>query len=238
MLAVVFPTPASSRDYSKPETLLRGCLCKWLKAVNFLTASFPRRRAVSIAIFGQIFRTGVKWGVEVTMIEQTVFTVMESPLGGILLAGTERGLTHISFQAGTSARTPEPSWRRDAEYWATAVSQLTAYFAGELKTFDIALAPQGTPFQQTVWRFLQTIPYGRTTTYGTIAAALGNPNSSRAVGAANGRNPLPIIIPCHRVVGSSGKLTGYAGGLRFKVALLALERNGRYETGQQLSIFN
>lgn len=170
------------------------------------------------------------------MREQTVFTMMESPLGEILLAGNEQGLTQAAFQAGKSPLLPGPDWRWDDAFWKTAVSQLTAYFAGELQTFDLPLAPKGTPFQQEVWAYLQTIPYGRTTTYGTIALELGNPNASRAVGAANGRNPIAIIIPCHRVIGSDGKLTGYAGGLKVKEALLRLERNGRIGTSQQLSL--
>ncbi len=171
------------------------------------------------------------------MHEQIAFSTMTSPLGEILLAGNEHGLTQVSFQDGVNPLVPAPGWQQDDVAWATAVSQLTAYFAGKRKQFDLPLAPQGTPFQQQVWAYLQTIPYGRTTTYGTIAAELGNPNSSRAVGAANGRNPIAIIIPCHRVIGSSGKLTGYASGLKFKEALLGLERNGRIEVGQQLSLF-
>lgn len=171
------------------------------------------------------------------MREPILFTVMASSLGEILLAGTTNGLTHVSFQAGSHPLMPQPNWRRDDEVWLTAVSQLTAYFAGDLHTFDLPLAPQGTPFQQQVWAYLQTIPYGRTTTYGSIAHELGNPKSTRAVGAANGRNPLAIIVPCHRVVGSNGQLTGYAGGLPIKEALLGLERNGRLGTAQQLSFF-
>lgn len=161
---------------------------------------------------------------------------MDSLLGEILLAGNETGLTQVSFQGGESPLSPAPDWQRDDAVWATAVTQLTAYFAGELQAFDLPLAPKGTPFQQKVWAYLQTIPYGRTTTYGTIAQELGNPKSTRAVGAANGRNPIAIIIPCHRVIGSDGKLTGYAGGLQIKEALLRLERNGRIEVGQQLSL--
>lgn len=171
------------------------------------------------------------------MAEQTVFTVMASPLGEILLAGNEDGLTQVAFQAGEQPLRVGANWRRDDGVWATAVSQLTAYFAGEQQTFNLPLAPQGTPFQQDVWAYLQTIPYGRTTTYGTIAEALGRPNASRAVGAANGRNPIAIIVPCHRVIGSDGKLTGYAGGLKIKEALLGLERNGRFGTAEQLSFF-
>ena len=172
------------------------------------------------------------------MKEDRTFTVMESPLGKILLAGSKRGLTQVSFQDGENPLFPGDGWRRDDELWATAVCQLAAYFAGELQEFDLPLAPEGTPFQQQVWAYLQTIPYGRTITYGAIAEALGQPNASRAVGAANGRNPIAIIIPCHRVIGSSGKLTGYASGLKFKQALLGLERYGRLGTAQQLSIFS
>ena len=165
------------------------------------------------------------------------FTIMESPLGNLLLAGNKQGLTHVSFQDGKNPLLPKLGWQRDDRMWETAVSQLTAYFAGELHTFSLPLAPQGTPFQQQVWAYLQTISYGRTTTYGKIAAELGNQKASRAVGAANGRNPITVIIPCHRVVGSSGKLTGYASGLSFKKALLGLEWNGRLGTTEQLSLF-
>ncbi len=168
------------------------------------------------------------------MAKEIVFAVMGSPLGELLLAGTEQGLTHVAFQAGQSPLRPEADWRRDDEVWVTAVTQLTAYFAGELHSFNLPLAPQGTPFQQQVWAYLQTIPYGRTTTYSAIAQVLGNPKLTRAVGAANGRNPLAIIVPCHRVIGSDGKLTGYAGGLPIKAALLGLERNGRLSTTEPL----
>ena len=171
------------------------------------------------------------------MSEQTVFTVMDSPLGEILLVGNDQGMTHLSFQAGSSAIASNNSWLQDDAAFVDAVEQLKAYFAGELKDFNLSLAPKGTPFQQEVWRYLQTIPHGKTTSYGAIAQAMGKPKGSRAVGAANGRNPIPIIIPCHRVVGSNGSLTGYAGGLRFKQALLSLEGNGRIEVTQQLPLF-
>ncbi|MCP4417722.1 MAG: methylated-DNA--[protein]-cysteine S-methyltransferase [Chloroflexi bacterium] len=171
------------------------------------------------------------------MPEQTVFTVMDSPLGEILLAQNDRGLSHICFKAGDTVIVPEDSWRQDDVPFVAAVEQLEAYFAGDLIDFDLLLAPKGTLFQQEVWHFLQTIPYGQTISYGAIAQAMGNPNATRAVGAANGRNPIPIIIPCHRVIGSNGKLTGYAGGLQIKQALLSLERNGRIEVPQQLSLF-
>jgi methylated-DNA-[protein]-cysteine S-methyltransferase len=175
--------------------------------------------------------------VEAMMCEQTVFTVMDSPLGDILLAQNDRGISHICFQAGDTVIVPESSWRQDDAAFVAAVEQLEAYFAGELQDFNLSLAAKGTPFQQEVWQFLQTIPYGQTTSYGAIAQAMGKPNATRAVGAANGRNPIPIIIPCHRVVGSNGKLTGYAGGLQIKQALLSLEGNGRIEVPQQLPLF-
>jgi methylated-DNA-[protein]-cysteine S-methyltransferase len=105
-----------------------------------------------------------------------------------------------------------------------AVRQLRAYFAGELQAFDLPLAPQGTPFQLAVWKHLCEIPYGETISYGELARRIGNPNASRAVGLANGSNPIPIVIPCHRVIGSNGKLTGYGGGLPIKDKLLGLER--------------
>ncbi len=171
------------------------------------------------------------------MSEQTVFTVMDSPLGEVLLVGNDQGMTHLSFQAGSSAIAPNNDWQQDDAAFVDAVEQLEAYFAGELQDFNLSLAPKGTPFQQDVWRFLQTIPYGKTTSYGAIAQTMGKPNGSRAVGAANGRNPIAIIIPCHRVIGSNGSLTGYAGGLQFKEALLSLEGNGRIEVSQQLSLF-
>src|SRR5690606_197001 len=114
-------------------------------------------------------------------------------------------------------------WRRDDEAFAEARSQLEAYFAGELREFDLPLAPEGTPFQKAAWAAVCEIPYGETRTYGEQAARLRQPNASRAVGAANGRNPLGIVIPCHRVIGASGKLTGYYGGLRIKETLLELE---------------
>ena len=105
-----------------------------------------------------------------------------------------------------------------------------------MQDFDLPLAPEGTSFQQSVWQKLQTIPYGQTSTYGELAAELGKPNASRAVGAANGRNPIPIVIPCHRVIGANGKLTGFSGGLHIKEALLSLEKNGRLETTAQLEL--
>ncbi len=158
---------------------------------------------------------------------QTSFTIIPSPLGDILLARNEKGLSHISFQEGSNAVAPAADWQRDDSAFPDATAQLNAYFAAELQEFNLPLAPDGTVFQQTVWQALQAIPYGATSTYGELAAKVGNPKAARAVGAANGCNPLPIVIPCHRVIGANGKLTGFRGGLAIKKALLSLEGNGR-----------
>ncbi len=152
------------------------------------------------------------------------FTQIESSLGPLLLAADETGLRSIDFVNGRRPARPDPVWHEDSERLQESVRQLRAYFAGELETFDLPLAPAGTPFQLSVWRRLCEIPYGETISYGELARRLGNPNASRAVGLANGANPIPIVIPCHRVIGSNGKLTGYGGGLPIKEKLLALER--------------
>jgi methylated-DNA-[protein]-cysteine S-methyltransferase len=152
------------------------------------------------------------------------FTQIESPLGPLLLAADETGVRYIEFVNGRRTARPDPEWHEDSNRLQEPVRQLRAYFAGELETFDLPLAPAGTTFQLSVWRRLCEIPYGETISYGELARRLGNPNASRAVGLANGANPIPIVIPCHRVIGSSGKLTGYGGGLPIKEKLLALER--------------
>jgi methylated-DNA-[protein]-cysteine S-methyltransferase len=153
-----------------------------------------------------------------------LFTRIESPVGPLLLASDGSALLNIDFVNGRRAASPDPSWREDDTQFREPIRQLRAYFAGELKEFSLPLAPQGTTFQQKVWTGLCEIPYGETITYGELARRVGNPNASRAVGLANGSNPIPIIIPCHRVIGSNGKLTGYGGGLPIKEKLLALER--------------
>jgi methylated-DNA-[protein]-cysteine S-methyltransferase len=170
------------------------------------------------------------------MKHSTSYTLYPSPLGDILRARTDTGISHIVFQDGTTAMTPEPDWSHNPAAFDDLTGQLEAYFTGELTDFDLPLAPEGTPFQLTVWQALQTIPYGETISYGELAQEIGRPTASRAVGAANGRNPLPIVIPCHRVIGQDGSLTGYGGGLRFKKALLALEKNGRIEVEEQLTL--
>lgn len=155
---------------------------------------------------------------------RTSFTQIESPLGVLLLASDEQGLREIQFVNGRHSVRRKPEWQEDAAALKEPIRQLRAYFAGELEDFDLPLAPQGTTFQQKVWADLCKIPYGETISYGELARRIGNPNASRAVGLANGSNPIPIVIPCHRVIGANGKLTGYGGGLPIKEKLLALEK--------------
>jgi methylated-DNA-[protein]-cysteine S-methyltransferase len=152
------------------------------------------------------------------------YTELESPVGPLLLAADEAGLRHVLFVKGKRAVRPDPAWRKDQAPLTDTIRQLRAYFSGELERFSLPLAPEGTPFQLEVWRRLCEIPYGETVSYGDLARRLGNPGASRAVGLANGTNPIPIVIPCHRVIGSNGALTGYGGGLPVKEKLLALER--------------
>jgi methylated-DNA-[protein]-cysteine S-methyltransferase len=150
---------------------------------------------------------------------EEVTRVVASPLGAIELAASVAGLTRISFvDGGVSTEQPMPNVHLDA-----AERQLSDYFAGSRRTFELALAPQGTPFQVAAWGVLRTIPFGSTMTYGEQAAAMGAPRAVRAVGGANGRNPLAIVVPCHRVIGASGRLTGYASGIDRKQWLLEHE---------------
>ncbi len=165
--------------------------------------------------------------------EHVIYTHLDSPVGRLLLAGDGERLRLISFPGGTRRRTAEAGWRLDPAPFAEATAQLRAYFSAELRDFSLPLDPQGTAFQRSVWDALLEIPYGATASYGEIARRIDRPKASRAVGAANGDNPLPIVVPCHRVIGSSGKLTGFGGGLEVKAALLALERGNR--TGGQTS---
>jgi methylated-DNA-[protein]-cysteine S-methyltransferase len=151
------------------------------------------------------------------------YTNIESPVGPLLLAANERGLCYLSFGASKHAVHPEVDWTKDEKPFAETIRQLRAYFHGDLKEFDLPLAMEGTAFQMSVWRSLCEIPYGRTISYGELADRIGNPKAMRAVGLANGSNPIAIIVPCHRVIGSNGKLTGYGGGLPIKEKLLALE---------------
>ena len=144
------------------------------------------------------------------------YTRIESPVGPLLLVADDAGLRLIQFVNGRNPAQPDPQWQQDAEPLRETIRQLRAYFSGELQTFDLTLAPQGTPFQRSVWNLLCEIPYGETISYGELARRVGNRNASRAVGLANGSNPIPIVIPCHRVIGSNGKFTGYGGGLPIK----------------------
>ena len=148
---------------------------------------------------------------------------ISTPVGRLRLAGDESGLRSISFEnrfdpAALANRPPRPE-----EPFREAIAQLNAYFAGKLRRFDLPLAPEGTPFQREVWSALTAIPYGETLSYGELARRLGRPAASRAVGAANGQNPIPIVIPCHRVIGADGSLTGFGGGLAIKRRLLDFE---------------
>jgi methylated-DNA-[protein]-cysteine S-methyltransferase len=153
-----------------------------------------------------------------------VYTQIESPVGPLLLVADAAGLRQILFVNGRHQARPDPEWKHDTAPLEKTISQLRSYFAGEREEFDLPLAPEGTPFQQEVWRRLCEIPFGKTISYGDLARRIGNPQASRAVGLANGSNPIPIVIPCHRVIGSNGKLTGYGGGLPIKEKLLALEK--------------
>jgi methylated-DNA-[protein]-cysteine S-methyltransferase len=149
---------------------------------------------------------------------------MESPIGPILVAGDENGLAVVQFGDALARWQPAPGWREGRSFVGDAMAQLADYFRGRTRQFELRLAPSGTAFQQRVWRALAEIPYGETLSYGALAARIGRPTAARPVGAANGRNPIGIIIPCHRVIGASGALTGYGGGLDAKRWLLDLER--------------
>ncbi|MFI2203189.1 methylated-DNA--[protein]-cysteine S-methyltransferase [Streptomyces sp. NPDC020192] len=157
----------------------------------------------------------------------TCHTVTDSPYGPLTLVADADGALCGLYMAGQRHRPPEENFGPrddDLPCFAAAQEQLSAYFAGELKQFTLELALRGTPFQRGVWEQLTRIPCGETRTYGQLADALGNPQASRAVGLANGRNPVGIIVPCHRVIGSDGSLTGYGGGLDRKRRLLEFER--------------
>jgi methylated-DNA-[protein]-cysteine S-methyltransferase len=165
-----------------------------------------------------------------------IYARHESPVGPLLLAGDGVALKVIGFSEGKGRVDRDPRWRRDPRALAEAARQLDEYFAGTRRAFDLRLAPSGTPFQLSVWRELQTIPYGDTWSYRDLAIALGNGLAVRAVGLANGRNPIPIVVPCHRVIGSDGSLTGFGGGLEAKRYLLDLERRVAHPAAQQLDL--
>ncbi len=152
------------------------------------------------------------------------YTTIDSPVGELLASADAAGrITGLHFLDGHRLPARDSSWVRDEQALASLRRQLEEYFAGERREFELDLAPSGTPFQLSVWRELRAIPYGETASYGEIAAAVGQPGAARAVGGANNRNPIAIIVPCHRVIGANGTLTGYGGGLPRKQRLLALE---------------
>lgn len=159
------------------------------------------------------------------IVEQNLYHhTMESPIGDLLLVGDADALHGVYFQDGKRGpRKPEPGWQPSEKPFREVQRQLKAYFAGKLRAFELPLAPAGTEFQLKVWHALRTIPYGKTWSYGELARRIRRPAASRAVGAANGQNPIPVIVPCHRVIGANGSLTGFGGGLPIKQKLLALE---------------
>jgi methylated-DNA-[protein]-cysteine S-methyltransferase len=156
-------------------------------------------------------------------MNEVSYTRIDSPVGKLLLAADAQGLRQVNFESSKRAAPVRPEWKESKTPFAEVIRQLRAYFSGELKQFDLPLAPEGTEFQLRVWNSLRTIPYGETVSYAQLAQKIGNPQAVRAVGLANGCNPIPIIIPCHRVIGSDGSLTGFGGGLPNKQKLLALE---------------
>jgi len=153
---------------------------------------------------------------------KTRYRYMETPVGKILVAWSQDGLVGV-YTGKQLAGQIDPAWQLDENLRCAATEQLQAYFDGKLKHFDLPIVLNGTAFQERVWRRLADIPYGRTASYGQIAASIGKPTASRAVGAANGQNPISIVLPCHRVIGADGSLTGYGGGLEVKQALLLHE---------------
>jgi methylated-DNA-[protein]-cysteine S-methyltransferase len=152
-----------------------------------------------------------------------LYDVVESPIGDLLLTGDGEALAGLWMQDAGRPRAPGAGWRREPPAFREVAEQLQQYFARERTGFDVALSMSGTAFQRRVWAALREIPYGRTRSYGDLARQLGQPGAARAVGLANGRNPIAVIVPCHRVVGADGSLTGFGGGLPRKRALLELE---------------
>ena len=152
------------------------------------------------------------------------FLQYQSPLGEIAISADQHGITALAFQRGNAPLVAPENRRDNPTLFKRVCNQLDEYFEGQRKQFDLPLAPSGTPFRQQVWRALLEIPYGETRSYGWLANHLNNPKAVRAVGGANGANPIALIIPCHRVIGSNNKLTGYAGGVELKAALLKHEQ--------------
>jgi methylated-DNA-[protein]-cysteine S-methyltransferase len=164
--------------------------------------------------------------------EDSLYATLDSPVGELLLVGDGEALSGLYMQDGPRPVAIARSWRRADQPFAAARDQLRRYFAGELAEFDLALDGAGTAFQRRVWRALLEIPYGETVSYGELARWIRRPSAVRAVGLANGRNPISIVVPCHRVIGADGTLTGYAGGLERKSFLLGLEAEGAARADQ------
>jgi methylated-DNA-[protein]-cysteine S-methyltransferase len=185
-----------------------------------LRLTFP----IAAAFLVQMRRNHSSEDLMTTDTQTQLYTTMESPIGELLLLGDGEALHGLYMQGG---RRPVPiadDWQRAEEPFADARRQLDEYFAGDRVEFDLALAATGSEFERTVWRALRQIPYGETISYGELARRIGRPDRARAVGAANGRNPISIVVPCHRVIGADGSLTGYGGGLDRKRFLLDLEQ--------------
>ena len=154
----------------------------------------------------------------------TLVTTVDSPIGPLTLMARDGRLTHLVMEDQAHAVDPPPGSRRDDAVFAEVSTQLDEYFAGERTSFDVPMTLEGTDFQRRVWAQLCAIPYGETISYGELARRVGSPKASRAVGSANGRNPVAVIVPCHRVIAADGSLGGYGGGLDRKVHLLGLEQ--------------
>jgi len=169
-------------------------------------------------------------------MNRTSYAVIDSPVGPLTLVADEDELIGLYFANAPLAAAQPSGWIRDERRLRPAAVQLAEYFAGTRTRFDLPLAPRGTPFQRAVWNALLDIPFGETSSYGELARAIGQPSASRAVGAANGRNPLSIVIPCHRVIGADGSMTGYGGEISRKRVLLDLEARVRGVRAGQLDL--
>jgi len=169
-------------------------------------------------------------------VQLTCYRMVDSPVGMLTLAGSDGALGHVVLEHAAHPPRDRSRWVEEPTAFGEVIAQLEEYFAGERTGFDLVLRPEGTVFQRKVWDSLSRIPYGETRTYGEIAQAIGRPGAARAVGLANGRNPIAIVVPCHRVIGADGSLTGYGGGLDVKRALLDLERAGSPDGGPSRSM--
>ncbi|PKQ64546.1 hypothetical protein BZG02_06510 [Labilibaculum filiforme] len=165
------------------------------------------------------------------------YDILPSPMGNLLLVASDSGLKQILFDSENQKEQIKTNWVNDANKLKPIADQLIAYFNKERTTFDIKLAPEGTAFQKQIWNQLLNIPYGKTCSYQDIAIAISKPSACRAIGMANSKNPIPIIIPCHRVIGKNGKLTGYAGGLPAKAILLGIENIDHSPSKEQYLLF-